>query len=472
MIIFDLIHDEAPLFSEGIKILLKKDLLLRKNVLSVVDGNRWYEETKDLNTLNRLEYFDILDKQNIDLNLEIRRISLEYDNFNIFACDRYLIQRSRDFQKKILVYTYLFFEYIFAKKVTHYFTTGIAYSYNLISYQVAEKYNVKHISFYGIRVDNRTAISCDVKNTFDEVVKMYDSFTPELVTSEMLEVISRFMTKPKQPDYMVNAINGSSINYVFVREFFIRFKKYYLCKRHKYDLFTRNPFRLSFFKLKKTFRAKMIDFNEKHIFDRVDYNDRYLVFPLHMQPEASTLIASPFDVNQKNTIINISKILPIDTLLYVKEHKSALGQHSKSFYNELKSYPNIKLISYKENMFELIKHSRGTLCLSSTVGLESLQMIKPTVVFGNVFYNSSKLTFRVSSFFELNKVFNLILSQDFNLETHFKNYKKRLSFFLFCLKNKSYNFEFNVAKLDTKKRVMRKENIINFSDFLRHFLKL
>ena len=86
----------------------------------------------------------------------------------------------------MLVYTYLFFEKIFNDNVTHYFTTGIAYTYNLISFQVSKRFNVKHISFYGIRLANRTAISLDNRNTFDEVTELYNNFKPSKVTSEML----------------------------------------------------------------------------------------------------------------------------------------------------------------------------------------------------------------------------------------------------------------------------------------------
>lgn len=470
MLVFDFIHDETPLFVEGIKFLLQEEKLKEEEILGILEGNRWENETKGIQTTNRLHYFDDLDKRNIDLDAEIKRISNEYNNFNIYACDRYLIQKQRSFQKKILVYTYLFYENLFKDRPSCYFTTGIAYSYNLISYQVSKKFNVKHVSFYGIRTKNKTAICFDVKNTFNEVLQMYQEFKPEFVSEQMLKVIDDFKNRPQQPNYMANAINSSSINYVFIREFFIRFKKYYLSNKHKYDLFTRNPFKLSIYKLKKTFRAKIINKRNDHIFDKVNYSEKYLIFPLHMQPEASTLIASPFDVNQQNTIINISKILPLDTVLYVKEHRSALGQHSKFFYDKLKTYPNIKLISHKENMFELIKKSFGTICLSSTVGLEALLLSKPAIMLGDVFYNSTGLTLRVNSYGELKKVLDLVLVTNFKIDTYFNDYKKKIAYYLHCLDKKSYPFEFNVAKLDTKERIMRKENLKEFSKCIENIV--
>ncbi len=469
MIVFDIINDEAPLFIEAVKALSTYDTA-KENFLFITEGNRWKEETNDLDCSNRLLFFDDLDKKNINIEKELERISIEYDSFNIYASDRYLIKKDRDFQRKFLVYTYLYFESIFSKNVTHYFTTGVAYTYNLISFQVSKKYSVKHISFYGIRLENRTAISFDNKNTFNEVLELYKDFKVENVTLKMYDPINKFLNKPKQPDYMGNAINSSKLEPVFIKEFFIRFRKFYLSNKHHYDFFTRNPFELSLFKIKKILNAKKVEILHNSIFDKVNKKDKYFIFPLHMQPEASTLILSPFYVNQKECIINISKLLPVDKYLYVKEHKSALGQHSLKFYNELKKHPNIKLISYRESMFNLIKNSIGTINLSSTVGLESLMIKKPSILLGNVFYNDSGLTFRVNSFLQLGEVLNQVSKSSFNLDNVSENYDERLAYYLYALNKKSYPFAFNVAKMDTKKKVMTKENIKEFSKCIETIL--
>ena len=51
----------------------------------------------------------------------------------------------------------------------------------------------------------------------------------------------------------------------------------------------------------------------------------------------------------------------------------------------------------------------------------------------------------------------------FNLDDVFENYDERLAYYIYVLNKKSYPFEFNVAKMDTKKKVMTKENIKEFS---------
>ena len=222
-------------------------------------------------------------------------------------------------------------------------------------------------------------------------------------------------------------------------------------------------FELTGIKLKKMILSKIINFRHDSIFEKVDYSERYFIYPIHMQPEASTLVQSPFHIDQKAAIINISRLLPLNTILYVKEHRSALGKQSLEFYRELKQHPNIKLISYRENMFELINNCVGTINLTSTVGLESLFFKKPSIVLGDVFYNNTGLTFRVNSFHELGKVVETVNQDGFKVDEYFEQYDAKLAYYIYCLNKKAYPFEFNVAKLDTKERVLRKENVEGFA---------
>ncbi len=467
MILFDFINDEAPLFSEGITLLCKKHGFKKNNFAIITMGNRWDSFFKDFNQFSMTDFFEDLDKIKINIDDELKRIGLEYSTQNLFGSDRLLIQYDTKFHKKIVVYTFLFYENICKKNdITHYFTTGIAYMYNLASYAVCKKYNIKHISFYDIRnpYEKRTAVSYDIFNNFNEVNKEYEKYNKEDVTEEMLKKIKDFCTKPAQPTYMNNLTNKQNINFILLREFVIRFKRFYLKRKTPYDYFTRNPFSLSFYKLKKIFLARLISLKEKNIFHTVDMEeDDYFLYPIHMQPEASTLILAPYHVDQLSTIINISKTIPLGTYLYVKEHKSALGERFMSFYNELKKYPNIKLVSHKENIFDLIKNAKGIITLSSTVGWEALFFKKPVIVMGNVFYNSTGLTLRANSYSEVQKLVNDIYLGNYTIKDDFE-YK--LAFFVNALLSKSYPFEFNVYKMDITERLLNKENIDNFTDCL------
>lgn len=466
MLIFDFINDECPLFAESLKLLIENKQLKEDDITIVTMGKRWYQFYYDFNQDSFTEFCESLESKNINIENEIKRICKEYDSANLFAVDRLLIKKSVENQKKILVYTFLFYEKLFStKKVSHYFTTGIAYMYNLASYQVAKRFNVKHISFYDIRnpYQKRTAVSYGIKNKFDLVVKDFTKYKNKSVTPEMLEQLHKFRNKPVQPTYMKNLINKQTINSILLREFFIRFKKYYFDKNSKFDYFTRNPFGLSYEKLRKLFYSKLLSLYSQKIFHKSDLeNDKYFLFPIHMYPEASTLVLSKYYVNQIETITNISKTLPLNTYLYVKEHKSALGERKFNFYNELKKYPNIKIISFIENTFELINNSQGIITLSSTVGWEGVLLKKLVIVLGDVFYNDTGLTIKINSYNKLKKIVNKIVYKNYSTITD--DYDSRLAFFIHCLNKNSFPFEFNVYKLDITKKLLLDDNVKNCAD--------
>ena len=472
MIIFDFINDETPLFSVSINELHLSNSLNREEVQIVTLGERWHEFWGNYDNNSMSVFFHALDNKKINIPLELKRLRETYSTHNLFAVDRLLINESKEYQEKVLVYTFLFYEKIFSTlKVSHYFTTGIAYMYNIVSYEVAKKYNVQHISFYDIRnpSEKRTAVSYNILNNFDEITNMYNNYNASLVTDKMLKRVENFRHKPSMPTYMKNLGNKQTINIILIKEFFIRFKKYYFDKKSSYDYFTKSPFFLFFIKLKKIFFAKMILLFKDKLFDQENMeNDDYFLYPIHMQPEASTLVLAPYYVDQLSTIINISKTLPTGVYLYVKEHKSALGERFISFYKELKKYPNIKLIAHDENTYDLIKNSKGIITLSSTVGWEALFFKKPVIVLGNVFYNATGLTHEINSYQELSKIITDLLVNGYKVDLE---YDWKLAFFQEAMLKNSYLFEFNVYKLDITDRLLSKSNVDGFAQCLKHLIK-
>ncbi len=461
MLVFDFIHDESPLFSKALQHLLDQNQLKADDILIITMGKRWSQFFADFQQLSMTRYFEDLDKKNINIEDELQRISNVYPSANLYAVDRLLIEKPIGFQKKVLVYTFLFYEHLFdTNPVTHYFTTGIAYMYNFTSYYVAKKYSCKHVSFYDARLpgEKRTTVSFGISNRFDLVYQKYNEYQKQQVTDRMLQDLQKFRQKPAPPTYMKNLVNKQTINLVLIKEFFIRFKRYYIDRNSRYDYFSRSPFGLSTFKLKKFFVAKMLSILSSLVFDKVDYDrDKYFIFPLHMYPEASTLVLAKYYVNQLESIINISKTLPADIFLYVKEHKSALGERITNFYKRLKKYPNIKIISHRENTFELIRNAVGVITLSSTVGWEGLILKKPVIVLGDVFYNDTGLTIKIESFSQLEKSIKDLINQ--KLQYPKKDHDYKLAYYLYCLKENSFPFEFNVYKLDITDRLLDKENV-------------
>jgi len=140
---------------------------------------------------------------------------------------------------------------------------------------------------------------------------------------------------------------------------------------------------------------------DRRHFQRPVPGEKYVFFPLHFQPELTTLILAPFYVNQIATIENVAKTLPIDHVLYVKEHKASLGRRPPGYYEAIRRIPNVRLLSPFLDSHDIIKACSAVCVISSTVGWEAILYEKPVVSLGDVFYNAFNLVQRVGSMADL-----------------------------------------------------------------------
>jgi hypothetical protein len=85
---------------------------------------------------------------------------------------------------------------------------------------------------------------------------------------------------------------------------------------------------------------------------------------------------------------NIAKSLPINYILYVKEHPSQISRHwrSKKFYQELNKIPNVTVIHPHVSSLDLIKNCSLVITLSGTAALEAAFYEKPSITCSNFDY--------------------------------------------------------------------------------------
>jgi hypothetical protein len=140
-------------------------------------------------------------------------------------------------------------------------------------------------------------------------------------------------------------------------------------------------------------------------------DEKFILFPLHFQPEASTMVYAPFYENQLATIENIAKCLPVGYRLYVKEHMAMWGRRPLSFYKALRHIPAVKLIAPHYNIHHLIPLCDAVVTLTSTTGIEALLYGKPVIVLGKVFYELFDGVVKVRSFEELGIELPKVLSR-------------------------------------------------------------
>ena len=115
--------------------------------------------------------------------------------------------------------------------------------------------------------------------------------------------------------------------------------------------------------------------------------ERYIYFPLHLQPELTTSALGGEYSDQMLAIETLSAFVPNDCCIYLKENpKQTEKQRDRFFYKRLSSLKNVKLLSQKESSIILIKNSIGVATITGTAGWEALFYGKPVLIFGLAWY--------------------------------------------------------------------------------------
>ena len=128
----------------------------------------------------------------------------------------------------------------------------------------------------------------------------------------------------------------------------------------------------------------------------VELPDTYVYYPLHYQPEETTLPSGYGYYNQLELIRYVYSELPDDLWLVIKEHPSQFYHSNEGdmgryygFYDDIKSIGDrIILASMDLRSLDLLKRSAGIITVNGTVGIEALYAGKKVLTFGRVWYSS------------------------------------------------------------------------------------
>ena len=148
--------------------------------------------------------------------------------------------------------------------------------------------------------------------------------------------------------------------------------------------------------------------------------EKFLVFFLHLQPESTTLPKGGVFVDQLLVIDMISKCLPADVFLYVKEHpaywelterrESIYESRSREFYDRISRSRNVRLIDHKYSSLELMDRCIGAVNITGTAGFEAMFKCIPNIVFGYASYSKYKYSYNIRNYEECKKAIDEIIS--------------------------------------------------------------
>jgi hypothetical protein len=323
---------------------------------------------------------------------------------------------------------------------------------DLVLYEIAKKLNVKTIMFCQTMFPNKFFYMFDVEDfgKFNKVELINEK--PNLKINNRHEKNLFYMADMKQYRYGFFSLQrgpfGSFVlsllfslfkrkNYLVLKGFLQRYFKYNVKKsvsmsskhqidfENKYIYSPRNIFSflkdllLRFRSFSKRFLQRYSNYREskKNLLNilshEIDLNKKFVYFPLHLQPELTTSALGGIYVDQLLTIERLSKLVPDDWCIYVKENpKQTELMRGKWFFARLRLIRNVNVVPPDFDTYSLIKNCIFVATITGTAGWEAISGGKNALIFGNPWYKILPGVFSYDENFKLEDILNYKINHD------------------------------------------------------------
>jgi hypothetical protein len=266
------------------------------------------------------------------------------------------------------------------------FSEDISCFHSYLHFAIARERGIKFWSISSARLPNRLSVYSHGMQHWERLETTFAQMQQHGISDERRaaaqQYITAFRNRPVRPSGMVTRAKRPRIglaDLALLRTAAMR----YFGDRH--DPTAVGP--LQAVQQRVTRIARVAAADMRGVFEKPVPGEKYVLYPIHFQPEASTLVQAPLYLDQVNLLREIAASLPIDHRLYVKEHVSNRGRRPLDFYQRIKAIPSVRLLGPDEDTWSLIRNASVIAVITGTVGWEGLLFDKPVVTFGDVFFN-------------------------------------------------------------------------------------
>ncbi len=341
----------------------------------------------------------------------------------------------------------LFEQILDEAKPSYFLTNAYASHSNHLLCKMCQRLGIKILMYTPIRLGYRAAITShyDILDIFDtspnscasgisrSEVELQNYLDKYSIVKHNMEDAARFdkrITKFQQIKAILQFMKFSLSNKSYL-EFYSNFGR-------TLPQIIKRQLKLS---VRKYRRSSYVD---KHFIRQLG-SEKFVYFPLQVEPERVLSFGSPYYYNQLELLTLVAKALPIGYKLYVKEHPmmyTTVGR-DVSFYKKINSLPNVFLVHTSIPPKEILKKSSIVATINGTAAMEAAFYGKPSIIFGDAGYSFLPSVHKVKNLDDLPKVIHTCLEQKVVLST--------LNLLVDYLEQNSFEFDSRKLEADVAK---------------------
>ena len=200
--------------------------------------------------------------------------------------------------------------------------------------------------------------------------------------------------------------------------------------------------------------------------------NKYVYYPLHLNPETSTLLKGNDYMNQAFLVELISKNIPSNCKLYVKEHPAMLNSHPRkiSFYKRIMKLPNVVLINPNLDSRTVISKAKAVIIVDGSSGLEAILSKIPLVTMKN--FNLDFLGLSVTNYNIENLYFDILSAIEKVRKVSKKEFELKIKILLKSIEESGYLLrDPDTFYFFTRKETSEKEKNISAEDLATAIIK-
>lgn len=275
------------------------------------------------------------------------------------------------------------------------FSEDISCFHSYVHYVLAKERGIPFWCITSARLPYRLALYSEGMQHFETINAKYADYQKHGLTAPQRSAAEAYLTefrdRPRRPSGMSTRAAAPGMGRADLDILKLSAKRYF---GDRDDPTSLKPWQVVTQRVRRIARIRAAEALD--VFEQPVEGESFVLYPIHFQPEASTLVQGPMYVDQLSLLEDMARSLPIGYRLYVKEHLSNRGRRPLEFYTALKRIPSVRLLGPDADTWALIKQASAIAVITGTMGWEGLLYDKPVITFGDVFYNVVPSVYRAS----------------------------------------------------------------------------